>query len=243
MLFPEVLAQEEGKKSPVATFPEMMGADAIKTPFQSDPKQANLFLVRHTNTRLDNENRTHGWIDEGLAKNGQDDAETIARMFAPVALDKLYTSDLLRARQTASMISAVTGTPMEPTPLLRPINMGHFSGMKQADAHKAMEPFFEAWKKNPNVKIPGGESLADLKGRHSEFIKQMMANGDLEPGKNIGVVGHSMTERLFDLDAKNDGSSLASVPGTGKKVFNDESLPQYGVYHLDPKTLKLSRQA
>ncbi|HRI92783.1 MAG TPA: histidine phosphatase family protein, partial [Accumulibacter sp.] len=56
-------------------------------------------LVRHGETSWNAEKRIQGNIDVGLDETGLAQADAAAQWLSPLAIDALYSSDLLRARQ------------------------------------------------------------------------------------------------------------------------------------------------
>jgi len=66
-----------------------------------------LFLVRHGATQSAKENRFAGWVDTSLTKNGQHEALLAAQGLKKSghAFDVCYTSLLMRAKQTTSIMA------------------------------------------------------------------------------------------------------------------------------------------
>ena len=63
-----------------------------------------------------------GWLDVHLADKGKDDAKKAGDFLKRISFDKIYSSDLIRARETAEI--AIPGCRYEISELLREINVG-----------------------------------------------------------------------------------------------------------------------
>ncbi len=64
-----------------------------------------LYLIRHGETDWNAERRIQGSIDRPLNALGRAQAETLAAQFAHVSLSAIYSSPLLRAKETADIIN------------------------------------------------------------------------------------------------------------------------------------------
>ncbi|XOK10739.1 histidine phosphatase family protein [Agrobacterium tumefaciens] len=94
----------------------------------------NIFVVTHTQSVHHVENKVGGWYDTELTPKGRADAEaTAARLVALIdsASVEIFSSDLLRASQTAAILAEHLKRPFETTPDLREISYGSAGGMPQ----------------------------------------------------------------------------------------------------------------
>ena len=69
-----------------------------------------LIVVRHGETRFNVEERFQGHNDSPLTGNGQRQVQALGRRIRALGFDRLISSDLGRALQTADAIAAVTGS-------------------------------------------------------------------------------------------------------------------------------------
>lgn len=86
-----------------------------------------LYLIRHGESENNIKKVYTGWMDVSLTEKGFADARGIRPLLERVRFDKIYTSDLLRAKQTAQ--TAIPDCVCEETPLLREINVGDAAGV------------------------------------------------------------------------------------------------------------------
>ncbi len=66
----------------------------------------NIFLIRHGQTLL-NQNNTHQYSSTPLSRIGLREARNFANYLKPAKIGKIYSSPLLRAKQTAEVISHI----------------------------------------------------------------------------------------------------------------------------------------
>lgn len=131
-----------------------------------------LYLVRHGASTGNTPGNLLGHAPHPLTPAGEAQARAVAARLAPLGPMSVYCSDLLRARQTAARIAdALTNgrdrAALSPVgdPRLRELDLGVFEGrswddfLRDTELNKAMmaDPF--------NTALPGGESLAQMRGR------------------------------------------------------------------------------
>ncbi|TME99823.1 MAG: histidine phosphatase family protein, partial [Chloroflexi bacterium] len=66
------------------------------------PPASRLILIRHGESTWNRERRIQGQLDPPLSEQGHEQARRVAGRLARRQVDGLYTSDLLRASQTAA---------------------------------------------------------------------------------------------------------------------------------------------
>lgn len=203
-LFPEVSDRLSG------VFPELYrGARRLPEPATD---AVNLYVTRHTETDIDKDDRSHGWLDIPLNAKGVSEAEDIAEQFSGLPVGEIHSSDLTRAQQTAHIVADSMGAQVKPTPDLRPINMGVLSGMKHDEIEGYIKPIVKAWQKDPTIQIPQGESFADYQNRVLKAVQGLISQK--KPGDSVAIMGHSHTVSLLDAMARNG----ALFPLGGKDV-------------------------
>ena len=89
-----------------------------------------LILVRHGESRANNEKFFAGQLDVELSPLGHKQAEITAKYVADnYNIDKIYSSTLSRAYDTARAISSLTGIKIIPHDELCEINSGEWQGL------------------------------------------------------------------------------------------------------------------
>jgi broad specificity phosphatase PhoE len=115
-------------------------------------------LIRHGAT--DMAGRFSGHSNPPLNRTGRIQIERAASML-PVAPTVIYSSDLLRARQSAAILSAHFAIPVQVRPGLREIGFGQWEGLSWQEIEQRFHPESQAWIEHfPAGVIPSGESYS-----------------------------------------------------------------------------------
>lgn len=88
-----------------------------------------LLLVRHGETDWNADGRLQGQTDRPLSDFGRKQARRLADELAAEGFEAIYSSDLARARETAEIIGARLGLPVELDPDLREKDWGTWEGL------------------------------------------------------------------------------------------------------------------
>ena len=136
---------------------------------------------------LPGQEKVTGWRTVPLNAEGRLNAARAGRYLKSKAITSIYASDTLRAQQTAKIISEHLSLPVVESDKLRSWNMGSLQGM-DADAAKPFLTFFE---KNPDIKVPQGESFRQFFNRFHGAYKAFLAYVKKFPNAVPLVVTHS----------------------------------------------------
>jgi len=157
-------------------------------------------LIRHGETDWNAEGRWQGFADVPLNESGRDQARQAAEGLRRAKIDRIITSDLLRAQQTAQIINAVLAVPLHTDPRLREINVGMWEGMTAAEIEQQYPTEYAQNRRLPYTEMyfPGGESRAELAARSSSALGELVA---MYAGEHLLVATHGGTIRmiLYDL--------------------------------------------
>ena len=130
-----------------------------------------LYIIRHGESENNLNGCYTGWQQVSLTKKGFDEAEHIRKFLEKKTFDKVYTSDLIRAKQTAE--TALPGCTYEETSLLREINLGELSGKQFIYCE---QKYGEEFKKNRELQnwVPyGGENVEIFDERVRLFMDKV----------------------------------------------------------------------
>lgn len=146
-------------------------------------------FVRHGETDWNVELRLQGQMDLALNANGEAQATAVGRRFAGLAAVALYSSDLLRARQTAQPISEILHLPMTLLQALRERHFGRCEGMTLEEiAHQYEEDAHAIATHDPDYASPGGgESRREHQVRVLDCIDHLVQK---HKGQTVVVVTH-----------------------------------------------------
>lgn len=91
-------------------------------------ESCHLYLVRHGETDWNCERKLQGLTDIPLNDKGRIQAKVLSEHFEDVTFDAVYSSDLMRAKETAEIITFGKGLPVMTTPNLRERYWGTYEG-------------------------------------------------------------------------------------------------------------------
>jgi len=152
---------------------------------------AKLILLRHLKSQWNLENRFTGWTDVPLSKEGVENAKEVSEKLAGVKIDKVYTSPLIRNRETTSLILENFGKKDLPIVIDKSLderNYGALQGLNKDEVKKQYgEEQVKLWRRSWDQAPPEGESLKDVYERAVSFFKEYIEK-DLESGRDILVV-------------------------------------------------------
>ncbi|WP_214368208.1 histidine phosphatase family protein [Pseudonocardia sp. H11422] len=142
-----------------------------------------LILLRHGQTDYNLAGRMQGHIDSQLTDEGRAQVARAAVELARFAPDRLISSDLSRAVDSAGEIAAVTGLPMELDPRLRETHLGKWQGRSVDEIEQDWPGAISAWRSDPAWAPPGGESRVEVVARSLPVVRELDAefggpNGD-----------------------------------------------------------------
>lgn len=125
-----------------------------------------LWLVRHGATDWSEARRLTGWRDIPLNERGLAQAKELRAQLAQEKFDSVWSSDLSRASQTASITAGAPQTDQR----LREINFGSLEGLMWADLDPVLQQQFIEF---DHFEAPNGESVSGLRGRVTEFLDEL----------------------------------------------------------------------
>ncbi len=155
-------------------------------------------LVRHGQTEWNRVERFRGRADIPLNDVGLAQAiatgRRVAAEWAPTAV---YSSPLSRSVATAEAIAAPLGLTVVTLDGLADIHYGDWQGLTPEEAAARWPDLVRAWYTAPaTVRIPGGESLADLRERAMAAVHELAAR---HAGETIALVSHTVVNRVILL--------------------------------------------
>lgn len=181
----------------------------------------NIYLVRHGKTHWNTIGKIQGFKESELNQEGLLQGKKVAEYFKKIHIDKIYTSPLSRAYDTANLINKNHQLQLKEVDLLKEMCFGDWEGLKKdeiTDQDKYM-----TWLKTPElVQIPGGENLESLRLRARKFISSL----DFSSDETIVLVSHSamikmLIIELLDMDNKNFKNLSLSNTGVTKIEVKD----------------------
>lgn len=140
-----------------------------------------VYVIRHGQSETNVNKRYTGWSQVNLTQQGIDEAKSIRPILQDVKFDRIFSSDLIRAMQTAE--NAIPGCTYETDPMLREVGMGSLEMQPIDDVIADMRA------KNTRelgYAMYGGESREDFLSRVTRF-QEYLQTLDCE---NVAVFSH-----------------------------------------------------
>lgn len=161
-------------------------------------RTTRVFLLRHGATALNRlvpyrlqGRRTDPALDElGIAQAGR-----AATALGNVALAAIYASPLLRALQTAEILSRPQGHRPEAVPDLTEAELGRWEGLTWDEVAARDPDLYKQFLAHPGTApYPEGESFQEVQQRVTPALAALAAR---HPGEAIAVVGHNVVNRAY----------------------------------------------
>lgn len=149
-----------------------------------------IIAVRHAQSEGNLANFCCGHTDVALTPFGhRQAAETGRYLAARYAIDRIYSSDLMRVVMTARPTAELLGLEIVPTLGLREINVGDWDGLPHSEVDCRYAEARDAWHHDfVNAVCPGGESVRQLFARIRDEFRRL---ADENPGKTIAIFTHA----------------------------------------------------
>ena len=168
-----------------------------------------LTLVRHGKTDWNETGRCQGISDVPLNSSGIEQAEKLAFSLKDERIDRIYSSNLARAKVTAEKIAGYHPVEVNFRDDLREMDQGILEGLYFSHIQKEYSHVLEHWRNDPDtLQLPGGESLIGVQQRALDAIADIRSRFG---SQNIVVVSHNMVI----------GTLLCSFTGSPLKKLRD----------------------
>jgi broad specificity phosphatase PhoE len=188
-----------------------------------------LLLVRHGQSTWNAQGRIQGWADPQLDETGQEQARKLAHRLAAEEqnISALYSSPLLRARQTAETIGLATGLPVQTDDRLKENDVGLLAGLTGAEIEQQFPEWVAARQASVEwVPPPGGEDRDAFVKRAVAVMCDIVTH---HPEQTVAVVSHGGTLGVYlahllempirrSLPFQLDNTSLSIVKVSERRV-------------------------
>jgi broad specificity phosphatase PhoE len=139
---------------------------------------ARIILARHGETDWNRERRWQGHSDRPLNDTGREQAEALAADLADEPIAAVYSSDLVRAHETARIVAERLGLDVVTVPGLRERRFGSWEGLQDVEVERLF----------PGVKgAPDAEPREEMARRVLESLERIADSND---GRTVLVISH-----------------------------------------------------
>ena len=153
-----------------------------------------IYLVRHGEAQPVGSYCVGSGTDLPLTPEGRAQGEALGRCFREFSPGSVYTSPLIRCRETARLLAASGGEP-QVVPDLRELSMGCWEGLPFDQIRREYPALYQARGGDHSLQPPGAESYPRAAGRMDRALAAI-AQG-LGPQEERVAVGHSGAARAF----------------------------------------------
>jgi broad specificity phosphatase PhoE len=168
-----------------------------------------IILVRHGETDFNAAETFRGRADVPLNEKGLRQAQLLGEYLRDEKIDTVYSGPLQRAVKTAEAVAACHNLPVNVVENLNDIDCGEWQGLSLREVKERYQELYQDWLDTPEqVKLPGGESLEDVKNRALPFVQDaVMRCGE---GKIVLVSHRAVNKVLICALLRLDNSSFWS---------------------------------
>ena len=161
-----------------------------------------ILIARHGETDWNRERRFQGHADPPLNELGREQARELAAALAESGVTAVYSSPLARARETAEIVAAALGLPVETRDALREVDVGSWQGLTRDEVEERFPEGFRRWLVDFGHGWDEGESYEEL-GRR--VVAGLLELASRHAGERILVVTHGGPMRAVQAAAADAG--------------------------------------
>lgn len=158
--------------------------------------KTKIYIVRHGESLGNATRRMLGHTDLDLSEHGYKQAKCTANELRGIEFDAIYSSDLLRAFNTAKAHADIRGMTVIPEKGFRELYLGIWEGLFVDELpEKWRDSYKNKWHNGFGTFVfPEGEAVM-AGGRR--FHQTLLSIAEKHPGKNILVAAHAAVIRAF----------------------------------------------
>lgn len=193
-----------------------------------------LLIIRHGQAEGNHEHRFIGQSDVPLSSLGRDQAAAVGLHLAGLGVDRVVSSDLSRAVDTARPLADRLGLPVEIDPRLREILNGDWAMHLPGEVQAGWPELWDRYRAGEDVPRPNGESWADVGVRVREVLEELsrstarvtavFAHGGPTLWAAYWALGVELEVSLFHgplHPASNASITSISLPGPKLRAYNE----------------------
>ncbi len=161
-----------------------------------------LILVRHGESKSNEDNRFTGQGDVPLSELGKRQAENLkGYLLKRFTIDRIYSSSLTRAYDTVKPTADALRLPITKVSDLKEIDGGEWEERKIEDLERLYPVEYKLWRENVGLaRCTGGESMADVRKRALAALRKIAEENE---EKTVLIGTHAGVLRTLECYFKN----------------------------------------
>jgi broad specificity phosphatase PhoE len=169
---------------------------------------ATLLLTRHGETDWNATHRWQGFTGPRLNELGRRQAERLAAELVGTNIDAIYSSDTIRATETAEIVAASLGLDVRQDTRLREVNFGEWEGLTRQEINERYAGAFSEWDACKLAAPTGGETDLEMAARVLEAVAEIAHK---HKGETILVVTSGGPIRAVQAHAQRIDQAVARL--------------------------------
>jgi len=162
------------------------------------PRKTSILLIRHGQSAGNAEGRFGGHSATPLSDLGKQQARVTTKMLAKERISAIYSSDLLRAVDTAQPLAELLGIEVIKTEAFRERHVGVLEGLTFDEAkNQYPADYYALINRNLTHRITEGESYFQLLARTKQFFQQILKQ---HQGEKVAIFSHTGVICFLTLD-------------------------------------------
>jgi broad specificity phosphatase PhoE len=169
---------------------------------------ATLLLVRHGETEWNATHRWQGFTGPPLNALGRQQANELADKLSGVVIDAIYSSDAVRAVETAEIVAARLDLDVRQDERLREVNFGEWEGLTRQEINARYSGAFMEWDACKLAAPTGGETDLQMAERVLEALHEI---ADRHEGDEVLIVTSGGPIRAVQAHAQGVDQAIARL--------------------------------
>jgi broad specificity phosphatase PhoE len=153
-----------------------------------------LILARHGETVWNVEKIFRGRADVDLDEVGIKQAELLGKYLSNCKLETIYSSPIKRALDTANIVARYQKVGVHVAEGLIDFDFGKWQSLPEQEVQRLYPALLNEWHNNPHkVRMPGGESLEDVRRRAIEVVNDVISQYQ----GSVVLVSHRVVNKVL----------------------------------------------
>jgi len=138
-----------------------------------------IYLMRHGLTESNKKKIYAGRSNEGLIGLGIEGIRNIGKKMRGLGIEKIYSSPIRRAVQTAEIIDSFLDVGVEVEENLEEMRLGPWEGLSEEEVAERFPEQWKVWNTEPSkLKVDGRETLKEVQVRALEAVRRIYGCSD-----------------------------------------------------------------